>query len=177
MCFKLSSRQYIRTPFTPADFLKQTPRCYHNYTITGSPDGGYFASSIINSFPDLYMRTNFLNHFYQCLLCGQLPIKSKKLVTVGPSDSGKSSWARILFGLTAKTNVATISKEKTFGTSLLKENTQLIFIDEWCNDTLSSDMAKILFQGKSNIFQWARGVMSKRRRFDVATSKQRTFDE
>ena len=100
-----------------------------------------------NSFPDLTVRINFLNHFYQCLLYGQLPLKARKLVAVGDSDSGKSSWAKVLSGLVPENKTATISKEKVFGTSLIDESTQLIYIDEWSVNTLSSEDAKILLQG------------------------------
>ena len=40
--------------------------------------------------------------FYQCLLAKQLPMKVRKLCVVGPSDSGKSTWASVLLRLTQK---------------------------------------------------------------------------
>ena len=74
-------------------------------------------------------------------------MKVRKLCVVGPSDSGKSTWVSVLLGLTHKEKVATISKEKTFGLSLVNEETQFIFIDEMCTDTLPADQAKIFLQG------------------------------
>ena len=147
-CFKLSSKQFIQTPFKEKHLMKHSPWCFKYYVVSGDPDGGFFASSIINSFPDLQLRTNFLNKFYQCLLYGQLPIKAKKLVVVGEHDSGKTSWVQVLFGVTPQKRIATISKEKTFGTSMIDDETHLIFVDEWNNQMLSSDQVKILFQGK-----------------------------
>ena len=93
-------------------------------------------------------RTRFLNKFYQCLLVGQLPMKTKKLCVVGSSDSGKSSWANVLLSLTPANKVATLSKEKVFGFSMLNDDTQFIFIDEWSADMFGSDMAKLFIQGK-----------------------------
>ena len=148
MCFKLSSRQFVATPFRPKHHMLHSPRCFQDFKPNGNPDAGFFANSILNSFPDLNVRINFLNKFYQCMLYSQLPIKTRKLVVVGEHDSGKSSWVQVLFGLTPEKRIATISKEKVFGTSMLDDETHLIFIDEWNKDTLSSDQVKILFQGK-----------------------------
>ena len=46
----------------------------------------------------------------------QLPQKATKLVCVGPSNSGKSSWDRIFFGILRRSKIASVSKEKRFGT-------------------------------------------------------------
>ena len=103
----------------------------------------FFSTCARQNFPDPAMRANFLVKFYQCLLSGQLPLKTRKLCLVGPSDSGKSSMAQVLSGL----NLATISKEKTFGLSMINDHTQLVFIDEMNADLLPADVAKIFLQG------------------------------
>ena len=84
-------------------------------------------------------RISFLNKFYQCLLCHQLPHKVRKLVVVGPCDSGKSSWANVLMALVPLTKVAILTKEKNFGTSMIEEDTQLLYVDEWCKPMMSQD--------------------------------------
>ena len=145
--YKLSSRQFIKCPYKKEDFGKISPRCFTTFDVRKPGDGGFFASSVLNSFPDIKIQVQFLNRFYQCLLFNQLPHKTRKLVCVGEKDSGKSSWAKIFYGLFPKSKIASISKEKTFGSSMLEEDTQILWIDEWNEDTLSSDMAKILFQG------------------------------
>ena len=104
-CFKLSSRQFVATPFVENDIGKVSPRCFQDFDTSANCDGGYFSSSIFNSFPDLNERIRFLNKFYQCLLFCQLPHKVTKLVVVGDSDSGKSSWARIFLGIIPRNKV------------------------------------------------------------------------
>ena len=93
-----------------------SPKIYCDFTLKRtSGDGGYFSHSILNSFPEVPKRVEFLNKFYQCLLYGQLPHKSKKLVVCGANNSGKSSWARIFFGLMNRSKIVSVTKEKTFG--------------------------------------------------------------
>ena len=89
----------------------------------------------------------FLNKFYQCLLYGQLLHKAKKLVVCGANNSGKSSWARIFFGLMNRSKIVSVTKEKTFGLSMVDEDIELIFIDEWSENTLDISNVKTLFQG------------------------------
>ena len=80
---KLSSRSFVRSPFRPEQFGKMAPRCYKDFTVGTVCDGGVFADSIVNSFPELGTRVNFLNKFYQCLLCFQFPHKVPRVLTVG----------------------------------------------------------------------------------------------
>ena len=147
-CVKLSSRCIVKTPLEASDIGKVSPRIYCDYTLKRtSGDGGYFSHSIINSFPEVPKRVEFLNKFYQCLLYGQLPHKAKKLVVCGANNSGKSSWARIFFGLMNRSKIVSVTKEKAFGLSMVDEDTELIFIDEWSENTLDISNVKTLFQG------------------------------
>ena len=149
---KLSSRQFIRIPNDQFEAGKLVPRVYVDYDLTlQSGNGGYFESSIMECFPDMMNRVNFLNKFYQCFLYDQLPHKAPKLVVVGKSNSGKSSWANVFFGVLNKTKIASVSKEKNFNFSMVKKGTELIFIDEWSNKHMSADSAKIFLQGNSFI--------------------------
>ena len=147
-CVKLSSRCIVKTPLEASDIGKVSPRIYCDYTLKiTSGDGGYFSHSIINSFQEVPKRVEFLNKFYQCLLYGQLPHKAKKLVVCGANNSGKLSWARIFFGLMNRSKIVSVTKEKTFGLSMVDEDTELIFIDEWSETTLNISNVKTLFQG------------------------------
>ena len=48
--------------------------------------------SIENSFPDCITRISSYHKYYQLLLHGKFPMNGKKMLVVGPPDSGKTSW-------------------------------------------------------------------------------------
>ena len=101
----------------------------------------------MNSFPNIKTRVNFLNKFYQCLMASKMPHKVRKLVVAGPKDSGKTSWASIFHRLIPAGNIASITSERQFSGAMIKEDTQLVFVDEWSADTIQSDFAKTILQG------------------------------
>ena len=163
---QLSSPCIIKTPVQASDIGKVSPRIYCNFTLKRtSGDGGYSSKSIINSFPEVLKRLDFLNKFYQCLVYGQLPHKAKKLVVCGANNSEKSSWARIFFSLMNRSKIASVTKEKTLGLLTVDEDTELIFIDEWSENTLGISNVKTLFQGgwmvKSVKYQDAQTLITK----------------
>ena len=139
---KLSSRAFVACPFSEDDFGVISPRCYQDYLVSSVCDGGYFSTSVLNSFPDLMERVAFLNKFFQCLLCHQLPHKVQILVVVGPCDSGKSSWANVLMAFIPQSKVAVLTKEKNFGASMIEDDTQLLYVDEWCKSMMAQDQVK-----------------------------------
>ena len=63
----------------------------------------HFALGIENSFPDRITRMSFYQKYYQLLLHGKFPMKEKKLLVVGPPDSGKTSWFAPLQGILTNT--------------------------------------------------------------------------
>ena len=73
--------------------------------------------------------------------------KVRKLVVVGASDSGKSSWANILFGIIPRNKIAILTKEQNFGASMITDDTELLYIDEWTEKMMTSDGLKTLLQG------------------------------
>ena len=143
----MSSRTFVACPFSPEEFGVISPRAYQSFVVGTPCDGGYFASAVDNSFPDLDEKVEFLNKFYQCLLCKQLPHKVRKLVVVGARDSGKSSFAKLFFGLIPRDRIAAVTKEDNFGASMINDDTELLYIDEWTKKMLTSDEAKCIFQG------------------------------
>ena len=134
---------------TDDDFGRITPRCYHNVNFEEVDDENYFSTSIINSFPDLCVRTKFLNRFYTQLLYPQLLHKTKKPLAIGKGNSGKTSWANIVIGLLPRGSVARVTKEKQFGMGSLDEDTEFVFIDEWSKELLAPDTLKLLLQGNT----------------------------
>lgn len=144
---KLSSRSFVSSPFALDEFGVISPRAFKPF-IVGTPcDGGYFSHAVNNSFDMIDEKVEFLNKFYQCFLCKQLPHKVRKLVVVGAKDSGKSSLANLFFGIMPRGRIATLTKEANFGCSMINEDTELLYVDEWTEKMLTCDEAKCIFQG------------------------------
>ena len=73
----------------------------------------------------------FIQMLYQLLLTDKFPFKSKKMVCVGPSNSGKTSWLVPILEVLDIDKVATVTREGKFAANMVNEDTQLIFVDEW----------------------------------------------
>ena len=142
----MTERGFINHPNEEKDTGKISPRIYVTYDSTTPPDPKYFRSSVINSFEDPKERVNFLNKFFQCLMCGRMPQKVKKLVVMRPKDCGKTTWASVFLSIIRKKFIASIIQENQFSCALIDEDTQIIFLDEWAERTLQSDMTKLVLQ-------------------------------
>ena len=53
--------------------------------------------------------------------------------------------SRIIFGLINRSKIVSVTKEKTFGLSMVDEETELIFIDKRSESTLGISNVKTLF--------------------------------
>ena len=73
--------------------------------------------------------------------------ESQKLVVMGPKDSGKTTWASVFLGTIRRKFIASVIQENQFSCAMIDEDTQIIFLDEWAERTLQSDMAKLVLQG------------------------------
>ena len=62
-CFRISERKFVHEPISDDDVGKVSPRMYVLYDSSTPPNPKYFRESILNSFPEDYDRTNFLNKF------------------------------------------------------------------------------------------------------------------
>ena len=76
-----------------------------------------------------------------------MPHKCRKLVVCGPKDSGKTTRASVFLAAIDRTYIISLTKEKTFPSMMVNEDTQLVFLDEWTSDTLQSDTARTVLQG------------------------------
>ena len=119
--FKLSSMQFVPCPYKPEDLGKFSPRIFK--THHKELEENYFAECVSNSLNTRLRQTTFLIRFYQCLLCGQLPMKTEKPLLVGDKNSGKTSMVKVITGLTQPEFWCTLSKEKVFGLSQLTSET------------------------------------------------------
>ena len=90
-CFKISERRFIDIPLKEGDFQKLSPRMFIEYNPDVEPEPLYFKLGILNSFPEEELCAQFLNKFYECLMAGKMPHKTRKLILCGPKDSGKTS--------------------------------------------------------------------------------------
>ena len=76
-----------------------------------------------------------------------MPQKVKKLVVMGTKDSGKTTWASVFLSIIRRKFIASITQENQFSCAMIGEDTQIIFLDEWAERTLQSDMAKLVLKG------------------------------
>ena len=125
--FQISERKFIDCPLEAKEFGKVSPKMFVPFDAGAPPQPKYFKDAIMNSFPEDEIRANFLNKFYQCLLAGRMPHKVRKLLVYGPKDSEKSSWFQVFLGLIPIQYVASITQEKQFSTSMIKQDTQIVF--------------------------------------------------
>ena len=133
-------------PFSSDDLRKISPRTFVAYDPPTPIEPKYFKEGIHNSFPDLNEQIQFLNNYYQCLMAHRMPHKIRTLVVWGPKDSGKTTWFNAFSGLIQMNFIASITNEKQFLAAMISVETQLVFLDEWSETTLQSQMAKTVLQ-------------------------------
>mgnify|MGYP002803952926 FL=1 len=146
-CFSIKSRRFIPCPISESMRGKLSPRAFVPYDCSTPPQPEYFREGIYNSFPDDDVRAKFLNKFYQCLLPFSMPQKVKKLVVVGPKDSGKTCWANIFHRIIPTGYVASLTRERQFSAAMITNETELVIVDEWSASNIESELVKCILQG------------------------------
>lgn len=146
-CFHIPTRSFVPCPIPEEKRGILSPRAFTPYDCSKAPVPGFFEEGILNSFAEVGVRVNFLNKFYQCLMALRMPHKVRKLVVAGPKDSGKTSWASIFHRIIPNDKIASITNERQFSAAMITDETQLVFVDEWSQATLQSDLAKTILQG------------------------------
>ena len=139
-CFSIKSQSFIPCPIPTSMLGKVSLRSFVPYDLCTE----YFREGILNSFPDEEVRENFLNKFYQCFLAFNMPYKVKKLVVVGPKDSGKTLWSNIFHRLIPANYIASLTNDRLFYAAMITNKTQLVIVDEWSATRMESDLAKCI---------------------------------
>ena len=147
MTWKFSERRFVECPLDESQRGVVSPRAFFNYDPNCTPQPKYFQHSILNSFPDPRARARFLNKWLQLFLHGRMVHKVRKLMVCGPKDSGKSTWIEPVKGVIPEGCYASITKEGKFSTSMITDETQLTFVDEFEDCLMDTSTAKRLLEG------------------------------
>ena len=76
-----------------------------------------------------------------------MPHKVRRLVLVGPRDSEKTTWANVFHRVVPRECIASVTNAGQFSTAMIKEDTQLVIVDEWSSQMMTSHLAKTNLQG------------------------------
>ena len=90
-----------------------------------------FVDSLRNSFRDDSTLRKFVQMLYQLLLSHQWPFKRKKMMCVGPSNCGKTTWLEPILSVVDHRKLATCTDEGVFGAQGVETDTELIILDDW----------------------------------------------
>ena len=63
-------------------------------------------------------------------------------------DSGKTTLASVFLGICPLRFVVSITKEKQFSAAMINDDTQIVLLDEWSENTLQADLARTVLQGE-----------------------------
>ncbi|XP_066932599.1 uncharacterized protein [Clytia hemisphaerica] len=145
-CFLITEKRFVKIKKFAPD---HTPRTFirYEYKADRCPYPIPFIQGIFNSFPKQKTRVHFLQKFYQLLLHKMFPIKERKLLLHGKSNSGKTTWFYTLQGLISTEHIAGVTQEGRFAGHMIKDSTEVVFMDEWTSNSLSCEDAKRVLQG------------------------------
>ena len=90
-----------------------------------------YTESIQNSFGTGDTYKLFLRMLYQLLLSGKWPFKRKKMMCVGPPDSGKTTWIVPILEVINRQHLATCTDEGKFSCQSLTSLTEMLWLEEW----------------------------------------------
>jgi hypothetical protein len=147
-CWHLPSMSFINTPLTPQEFGRKSPRAFAPLNPNVVPEPTHFIETVRNSFPEPDKFAHFITKWYQLLFSHRHLMKLRCLLVHGVKDCGKTSIVNPILGVIPTECVASITCERNqFATSMLTENTELTFVDEFTEDRLDADTAKNVLQG------------------------------
>ena len=145
-CFSVKARKFVQCPIKEEDIGTVSPRAYCHYDPSTPPEPRFFKQTLENSLSTEEIAM-FCDAFLRLLGHHRKQHKDKVPCLVGASDSGKTSLFMPLLGIIHHSNVATITKQRVFNKAMIKEETEIIFIDEATPTTMDIDDWKTLTQG------------------------------
>ena len=146
-CWDLAQLKYIDTPIEPEMIGRRTPRAFHPMAPT-VPVPMSFIETVNNSFPTPADRGHFLLKWYQLVFWHRHLMKTRCLMVHGVKDCGKSTIINPIMTIIPTQHHASITCEKNaFATSMIKEHTQIVFVDEFHEGKLDASTAKGVLQG------------------------------
>ncbi|CAB3999423.1 hypothetical protein AC249_AIPGENE7733 [Paramuricea clavata] len=122
--FRISTREFF--VFRKEDFRGKSSRAFVPYDCLPPPNPGRFAEGIINSFPDLEERVKVLHKLYRCLVAKRMPEKVRKLVFLGPKNSGKTSWSAIFRRIMPVEMIVSVASGGQFSAGMIRNETELV---------------------------------------------------
>ena len=134
--FRISTREFF--VFRKEDFDGKSSRAFVPYDCLSPPDPGRFAEGINNSFPILEERVKVLNKLYRCLVAYRMPQKVRKLVFLGPKNSGKTSWSAIFRRIMPVDKIVSVATGGQFSAGMIRNETELVIANHLSSNKLFS---------------------------------------
>ena len=121
-----------------------SPRAYVHYDSLQEPDPKYFEQILTNSLPEGQIQ-QFCADFLA--LFRDKEHKRPVPCAIGASDSGKTSLFSPVFQIVPLSQIARVTKQKSFNKSMIDSSTEIIFLDEAYHNLLDIDDWKKICQG------------------------------
>lgn len=146
MIWSIKERKFLPCPIPTDKIGHVSPRAFCDYDHEKEPDPKYFKQIVDNSLSE-EEKAVFCEDFLRLLNYNGKKHKEKVPCLVGESNSGKSSLFFPILGIVNHTNIATITKQRSFNKAMITKFTECVFIDEATESTLAIDDWKVLMQG------------------------------
>lgn len=144
-CFNIEERLFVENAIPEHLIGKVSPRAFSAFDPTKPADPKYFRGILENSLTDDQIRS-FCSDFMKLLEYNKKRHKDKVPCLVGAANSGKTSLFFPLLGIIHHSNIATITKQRSFNKAMIDKFTEIIFVDEASASTMDIDDWKTLTQ-------------------------------
>ena len=150
-CFNIKERVFVKNAIPDKCIGKVSPRAHSPFDPTRPADPKFFKGILENSLNEEQIHS-FCTDFMKLLEYNKKRHKDKVPCLVGAANSGKTSLFFPLLGIIHHSNVATITKQKSFNKAMISKFTEVIFIDEASVSTMDTDDWKTLTQACGRLY-------------------------